>query len=137
MQVCEQDTASASADRPATLDAVGVGVALLLSAFSLRPALATVGALLDEIRNGLGMSATLAGVLTAVPSAGFAGVGPFAPKLSRRRGPGVVIAAAMTVVGIGLAGRALAADTVLFLVGSGAAVVGIGVGNVVMPAAVR
>jgi MFS transporter, CP family, cyanate transporter len=116
---------------------VGVGAALMLAAFSLRPALASVGALLDELRSGLGMNATVAGLLTAIPSAGFALVGLLVPRLIRRLGPGAVVCMAMSVVAVGLGARAVAGDAAVFLACSAVAVAGIGAGNVVMPVAVR
>jgi CP family cyanate transporter-like MFS transporter len=116
---------------------VWVGAALVLAAFSLRPALASVGALLDELRSGLGMNATVAGLLTAIPSACFAVIGLLVPRLTRRLGPGAVVCTAMLVIVVGLAARAFAGDVAVFLVCSAVAVAGIGAGNVVMPVAVR
>ena len=44
-----------------------VGAAVLLLAFNLRPAVTSLGAVLDEVRDALGLSATAAGVLTTLP----------------------------------------------------------------------
>ncbi|HLL09323.1 MAG TPA: hypothetical protein VK393_11790, partial [Nocardioidaceae bacterium] len=58
-----------------------VGVVSL--AVNLRPAVLSVGPVLDEIRTGLGMSATVAGLLTTLPVLCFAGFGALAPVLAR------------------------------------------------------
>lgn len=66
---------------------------LLLAAVNLRPGITSLGALLKEVRDGLGMSGTMAGLLTSVPSFCFALFGFAAPRLARRYGPGAVICA--------------------------------------------
>ena len=48
-------------------------IAITAAAFNLRPAVASFGPLLDQIRGSLHMSPTLAGVLTALPSLCFSG----------------------------------------------------------------
>lgn len=114
-----------------------LGGALAVAAFNLRPALAGVGPLLGDIRAGLSMSATLAGLLTSVPPACFAVVGALAPRLARRAGPAVVVGLAMATLATGLACRALAGGSAVFLLFSAVALAGIGIGNVVMPIAVK
>ncbi|MER7163637.1 MFS transporter, partial [Streptomyces lydicus] len=70
-----------------------VTVGLVLAALNLRPAITSLGALLEEVRDGLGMSGTLAGLLTSVPPLCFAVFGFAAPRLARRWGPGAVVCA--------------------------------------------
>ncbi|BCK72116.1 hypothetical protein Srufu_060690 [Streptomyces libani subsp. rufus] len=60
---------------------------LVLAALNLRPAITSLGALLEEVREGLGMSGTVAGLLTSVPALCFAAFGIAAPRLARRWGP--------------------------------------------------
>lgn len=60
---------------------------LVLAALNLRPAITSLGALLEEVRTGLGMSGTVAGLLTSVPALCFAAFGIAAPRLARRWGP--------------------------------------------------
>jgi MFS transporter, CP family, cyanate transporter len=130
MQNSSRDTA-----RP--IGSIRCCLALVAAAFTLRPALASVGALLAELRVGLGMNATTAGLLTSLPSACFAVVGAIVPKLTRRRGPGVVLCTAMFLIALGLVARVFARGPITFIACSAVAVAGIGAGNVVMPAAVR
>jgi len=131
MPDCQLATQSA---RP-SYAAAAVGGAAMLAAFSLRPAISSVGPLLEEVRHGLGMSPTVAGALTSLPALCFALAGTATPRLARRLGPDVLIAAAMVVLAVGLALRPFAVGgQVGFLVFSAVALAGIGVGNVVMPA---
>lgn len=112
-------------------------VTLIVAAFSLRPAVASVGPVLDEIRHGSHMSATAAGVLTAMPAACFAAFGSLTARLVRSRGPGCVLAVGMLLAAVGLATRPLAGTAAGFIALSAMALAGIGLGNVVMPIAVK
>ena len=58
--------------------------ALVLTAINLRPAVTSLGPVLEEVRESLGMSALVAGLLTSVPAVCFALVGSTAPFLARR-----------------------------------------------------
>jgi CP family cyanate transporter-like MFS transporter len=114
-----------------------VVVALILAALNLRPAITSLGALLKEVRDGLGMSGTMAGLLTSVPAACFALFGFAAPRLARRYGPGAVVCAGMAAVTAGLLLRPLAGGTPVFLAASALALAGIAVSNVLMPVIVK
>jgi CP family cyanate transporter-like MFS transporter len=113
------------------------GVALFLAAFSLRPAIASLGPLLEEVRASLGMSGTVAGLLTSLPALSFAVFGTAAPRLSRRYGPEAVICAGMALVTAGLFLRPFTGHTAPFLAASALALSGIAVGNVLMPVVVK
>ncbi|BBA96541.1 putative transmembrane transport protein [Actinacidiphila reveromycinica] len=112
-------------------------VALVLAALNLRPAITSLGALLKEVRDGLGMSGTMAGLLTSVPAACFALFGFAAPRLARRFGPGAVVCAGMAAITGGLVLRPLAGGTAVFLATSALALAGIAVSNVLMPVMVK
>ncbi|HET9647859.1 MAG TPA: MFS transporter [Microlunatus sp.] len=133
-------TSGASARRPVVGPAAGVGVvvAIGLAAFNLRPAVTSVGPLLEEVRTSLGMSGAVAGLLTGFPALCFVVAGASAPRLVRRLGPALVLMAAMATVAIGLALRPYVGGTTgTFLLFSAAALAGIGVANVVMPVVVK
>ncbi len=66
----------------------------MLAALNLRPAITSFGALLEEVRAGLGMSGSVAGLLTSLPALCFAVFGVTAPRLARRFGPAAVVCAA-------------------------------------------
>ncbi|WP_307834141.1 CynX/NimT family MFS transporter [Paractinoplanes lichenicola] len=112
-------------------------VALLLAAVNLRLAVTSVGPVLDEIRGGLGMSSTIAGLLTSVPVVCFAAVGLSAPRLARRFGSSRVILVGLVVLAAGLAIRPFAPGTALFLLLSLVALAGIAVVNVLLPSVVK
>ncbi|MGA5169284.1 MULTISPECIES: CynX/NimT family MFS transporter [Streptomyces] len=110
---------------------------LVLAALNLRPAITSLGALLEEVRTGLHMSGGVAGVLTSVPPLCFAVFGITAPRLARRFGPGAVVFAGMVAITAGLALRPFAGGTVAFLAASALALMGIAVSNVLMPVIVK
>ncbi|WP_344648550.1 MFS transporter [Cryptosporangium japonicum] len=111
--------------------------ALVLVALNLRPAVTSLGPVLEEVRADLGMSAGLAGLLTSVPALCFAVVGVTAPALARRFGPDAVILAGITALTAGLAIRPLIAGVPEFLALSAVALAGIALVNVLLPVVVK
>ncbi|MFE2265884.1 CynX/NimT family MFS transporter [Streptomyces griseosporeus] len=114
-----------------------VVVGIVLSALNLRPAITSLGALLEEVRDGLGMSGSVAGLLTSVPPLCFAVFGVMAPRLARRFGPSAVVCAGMAAIAAGLLIRPYAGGTAGFLAASALALMGIAVSNVLMPVIVK
>ncbi|MFF1446561.1 CynX/NimT family MFS transporter [Streptomyces sp. NPDC058274] len=110
---------------------------IVLTALNLRPAITSLGALLEEVRAGLGMSGSVAGLLTSVPPLCFAVFGVMAPRLARRFGPGAVVCAGMVAITAGLLIRPYAGNTAGFLAASALALMGIAVSNVLMPVIVK
>ncbi|MFG3290405.1 CynX/NimT family MFS transporter [Streptomyces sp. NPDC048179] len=129
------DRTPANSTRAWTTRLVVVGI--LLAAVNLRPAITSLGALLEEVRDGLGMSGSVAGLLTSVPPFCFAVFGVMAPRLARRFGPAAVVCAGMVAITAGLLIRPYAGNTAGFLVGSVLALMGIAVSNVLMPVIVK
>ncbi|MFB7918309.1 CynX/NimT family MFS transporter [Streptomyces sp. NPDC056061] len=114
-----------------------VVVGLVLTALNLRPAITSLGALLEEVRDGLHMSGSVAGVLTSVPPLCFAVFGITAPRLARRFGPTAVVCVGMIAITGGLVIRPLVGGTAGFLAASALALMGIAVSNVLMPVIVK
>ncbi|WP_409472926.1 CynX/NimT family MFS transporter [Streptomyces sp. HC307] len=114
-----------------------VVLGIVLSALNLRPAITSLGALLEEVRDGLGMSGSVAGLLTSVPPLCFAVFGVMAPRLARRFGPGAVVCAGMAAITAGLIVRPYTGGTAGFLAASALALMGIAVSNVLMPVIVK
>ncbi|WP_200301290.1 CynX/NimT family MFS transporter [Streptomyces adelaidensis] len=110
---------------------------IVLTALNLRPAITSFGALLEEVRAGLGMSGSVAGLLTSVPPLCFAVFGVMAPRLARRFGPAAVVCAGMAAIAAGLLIRPYAGGTAGFLAASALALMGIAVSNVLMPVVVK
>ncbi|WP_328550592.1 MULTISPECIES: CynX/NimT family MFS transporter [unclassified Streptomyces] len=112
-------------------------IGIVLSALNLRPAITSLGALLEEVRDGLGMSGSMAGLLTSVPPLCFAVFGVMAARLARRFGPGAVVCAGMVAITAGLLIRPYTGSTAGFLAASALALMGIAVSNVLMPVIVK
>ena len=108
----------------------------ILVAANLRPALTTVGPLLDDIRAATGMSAAVAGLLTALPLVVFGAISPMAPRLARRLGIERTLYAAMVVLAAGLVLRS-AGPVSAILAGTLVAGTAIAAGNVVLPALIQ
>ncbi|MEU6933944.1 MFS transporter [Streptomyces sp. NPDC046374] len=130
-------TASAAPAGPARWVTALVAVGLVLAAVNLRPAITSLGALLEEVRAGLHMSGSVAGVLTSVPPLCFAVFGIAAPRLARRFGPAAVVCAGMAAIFAGLLLRPFAGGTPAFLAASALALMGIALSNVLMPVIVK
>ncbi|UFQ14840.1 MULTISPECIES: CynX/NimT family MFS transporter [Streptomyces] len=114
-----------------------VVVGIVLAALNLRPAITSLGALLEEVRDGLGMSGTLAGLLTSVPPLCFAVFGVMAPRFARRFGPSAVVCVGMAAIAAGLVIRPFIGGTAGFLAATALALMGIAVSNVLMPVIVK
>ncbi|WP_343063899.1 MFS transporter [Haloechinothrix aidingensis] len=113
-----------------------LGVAVVLVALNLRPAITSVGPVLGQARDGLGASATWAGVLTTIPGLCFALAGLAAPALARRAGTTAAVALSMTVLACGLLARVLGGP-LLVLAGTMVATGGIALANVLVPVVVK
>ncbi|KOX24910.1 MULTISPECIES: CynX/NimT family MFS transporter [unclassified Streptomyces] len=133
----DRPAATAPPAAPARRFLVPVTVGLVLAALNLRPAITSLGALLEEVSEGLHMSGSVAGVLTSVPPLCFAVFGITAPRLARRFGPAAVVCAGMAAIFTGLLLRPLAGGTAGFLAASALALMGIAVSNVLMPVIVK
>ncbi len=111
-------------------------VTMVLVAVNLRPALAAVGPILDEIRFDMHVSVTTLALLTALPVACFGLLAPLAPPLVRRFGLERSLIAALAVL---LAGMLLRLGPNLATLLAGTAILGggIAVANVLLPALVK
>jgi len=114
-----------------------VVVGIIVLAFNLRPAAVSVGPVLDELTGTLGMSATVAGVLTTLPVLAFAGVGALAPTLARMAGAHRVTLVSLIAVVVGLGLRAETSSIPLFLLLSLVALSGMATANVLLPSLVK
>lgn len=101
MSAPEQPTAT-------RLDAgVFLAVAVVLTAMNLRPAITSVGPVLDQVQSALGTSESWAGLLTTIPVLCFAFGGLLAPALARWAGTRAVISFGLGLLAVGLVLRAL------------------------------
>jgi len=114
-----------------------LAVAIAAAAFNLRPVVTSLGPMLDQVRADLGMSATVAGLLTAVPSLCFAVFGLAAPALARRVGPIAVVTAGLGAIALGVLARSFAGGTAVFLLLTALALAGVAVSNVLIPVVIK
>lgn len=92
---------------------------------------------LPEVSAGLGISTTVAGILTTLPVLVFALVGPLAPRLTARIGLRGGALVTLVVVGTGLLARAFSDATWLFVALTALAPAGVAIGNVILPPLVK
>lgn len=112
-------------------------MAVATVSFNLRTIAVAIGPVLPELRADLGMSPTLAGLLTAMPTLCFALFGFLALPMAARWG---LHRSALIALGGNLVGqvvRILANQTLGFFAGTIIALAGIGVINVLMPPLVK
>src|SRR5579875_519724 len=111
-------------------------LALFVVALNQRPAVASIGPLLDDIRHGLHLSGTAAAVLTAAPVICFGALAPLGGWLSHRLGMNRSVAVLSGLLLVGLVVR-IGPDTATLFLGTVLAAAGIAAMNVVLPALVR
>lgn len=111
--------------------------ALALTGLSMRTAVTSVGAVLDDIEAGLHTSSGISGVLTTLPVICFAGLGALTPRLAARFGSHRLLVAALVAATLGTLARATVATPWAFLVLSLLALTGGAVSNVVLPSLVK
>jgi MFS transporter, CP family, cyanate transporter len=113
-----------------------IGVAIVLVAANLRPAVVGVSPLLSEIQASERLSATAAGILTALPVLCFGLLAPAAPLLARRLGIERSLLAALMLLTVGFLVRSSGPLAALF---AGTVLIGsaIAVGNVLLPSLIK
>lgn len=115
---------------------VVLGAALFVAAANLRIAIAAISPVLTAIQSDLGLSGTMAGLLTTVPIGCFGAFAFLTPRLTRRLGMERLLCAAFGVLTAGILVRLAPSVIALF---AGTALIGaaIALGNVLMPGLVK
>ena len=105
---------------------------IILIASNLRAPITSVGPVVPEIQEALGLSNALTGLITTMPLLAFALLSPVASRMADRWRIETLLWAATWAIGFGLAIRASSNSALLF---SGAALIGCGItfGNVLVP----
>jgi CP family cyanate transporter-like MFS transporter len=114
-----------------------VGAAIVLLALNLRVAVGSIGVVLESVRDDLGMTATVGGILTTLPVVCFAVFGAGSASAVRRLGLHRTAALVLVLMAAGLVLRAVVDNAVVFLVCSALALAGAAVGNVILPPLVK
>lgn len=110
---------------------------ILLCAFSLRSAVASLSPVVDLIGEDFEVSSAVLGVIGTLPPACFAVFGILTPMLERRLGIERLTVIALTAVTVGLIGRSLAVDATGLLVGTAVVFAGVGMANILLPPLVK
>jgi CP family cyanate transporter-like MFS transporter len=110
--------------------------AIVAVALNQRPAVVAVAPVLGDLRADTGLTAALAGLLTAVPVLCFGAFAPVAPRLARRVGLETAVALSLVLLAAGIALRLLSPLALLYA-GSLLAGSAIALANVLLPAYVK
>lgn len=105
---------------------------IIFIALNLRPALASVGPLIEDIRDSTGLSNTLLGLLTTLPLIAFGVVSTLTPLFTKRFGIGGTLLGAMILLTIGIVLRSIEWIPALYL-GTFLLGIAIALGNVLLP----
>jgi MFS transporter, CP family, cyanate transporter len=110
---------------------------ILLVALNLRTVVAALSPISNLISRDVPLSAVVIGVIGAAPPLMFALAGLIAPALSRRLGLEFLLLLAVGAMILGQLGRAFAPNSVILVVGTALALLGAGIGNVLLPPLVK
>ena len=115
---------------------IWLGVAMIMVALNLRPAIVAVSPLLSSIRAATGLSSAASGLLTALPLLCFGLFAPFAPRIARRVGMEASLFGVLLLLAGGIAVR-LDGSVVALFFGTFLAGVAIAIGNVLLPGLIK
>jgi CP family cyanate transporter-like MFS transporter len=114
-----------------------IAVAIVALAVNLRPAAGSVGPVLQDLRQALGMGSTTAGVLTTLPVLCFAGFGALAPWGGRAFGIHRFMLMSLLLLAVSLGLRAFADTTLTFFAATIAALAAMSTANILLPSLVK
>lgn len=103
---------------------------------NLRPAVASIGPLVTDVRDGLRLSGFGISVLTSLPVVCFGALAPLGPWLTRRLGMARAVAVFCAAIGVGLLIR-IGPDVATMFLGTLVAAGAIAALNVIMPALIK
>ena len=112
-------------------------VGIVLVAFSLRSAVASLSPVIDHIAEDFPLSPVAIGLIGAAPPVCFALFGLLTPLFERRFGLERVAVTAIAVMAVGMLLRGLAFDSVGLLAATALVFAGVGSGNVLLPPLVK
>ncbi|MDQ2750393.1 MAG: MFS transporter [Actinomycetota bacterium] len=111
--------------------------ALVLTGLSMRTAVTSTGAVLDDLQRDLHAGSGIAGLITTLPVICFAALGWVTPRLSHRFGAHRLLVLALLLMTLGLVLRAVVNSIWVFLLLSLLALAGGAISNVLMPSLVK
>jgi len=109
---------------------------IIFVAFTLRPALTSVGPLTSAIRAETGMSNGAVGLVTTLPLIAFGLLSPVVSRIARKFGIELSVLIGLIILGAGII---LRSTNTIFLLFAGAAIIGFGIAicNVLLPGIVK
>ncbi|MBS1906930.1 MAG: MFS transporter [Actinobacteria bacterium] len=119
--------------RGRTLAVLGI----VLVAFSLRSAVASLSPVVDHVAAEFPMPAAVVGLIGTAPPVCFALFGLLTPLMERRLGLERVTVIALVAVTVGLVARGIAVDATTLLLATALVFAGVGMANILMPPLVK
>lgn len=110
---------------------------ILLCAFSLRSAVASLSPLFDHVAADFPVSSAVVGLIGTAPPVCFAIFGLLTPLLERRLGLERVTVIALIAIAAGLVLRGFSVDAVTLLLSTALIFAGVGMGNILLPPLVK
>ncbi len=110
---------------------------VVLVSLSLRTPVAALSPILHEVAAEIPLDAFVLGLIGAAPPLAFAASGLIAPAVARRIGLEQALVASLALMVVGHLARSLAPEVVSLTLGTVLALVGVGLGNVLLPPVVR
>jgi CP family cyanate transporter-like MFS transporter len=126
-------------DRPLPLWAgrTAALLGILLVALNLRTVVAALSPILNLVERDIPLSPIVIGIIGAAPPLMFALAGLITPRLSRRLGLERLLLIAVGVMALGQLARALAPGSAVLAISTALALLGAGMGNVLLPPLVK
>lgn len=112
-------------------------IGIVLVAFSLRSAVASLSPVIDHVAEDFPVSSVVVGLIGAAPPVCFAVFGLLTPMFERRFGLERVAVVAIALIAAGLLLRSLAGDSTSLLAATAVVFAGVGSGNVLLPPLVK
>jgi CP family cyanate transporter-like MFS transporter len=110
---------------------------IVLVAFSLRSAVASLSPVIDHVAEDFPVSPVVVGLIGAAPPVCFAVFGLLTPLFERRFGLERVAVGALALMTLGLVLRGLSIDSATLLAATAVVFAGVGAGNVLLPPLVK
>lgn len=112
-------------------------IGIVVVAFNLRTAVASLSPILGQLEAEMPLSPALVGFLGMLPPLCYAVFGIVTPLIAKRFGLETTLIGSLLALTIGLAGRGLAASAIALVAVSALTFAAIGVGNVLLPPLVK
>ncbi|MCD2443863.1 MFS transporter [Agromyces sp. SYSU K20354] len=112
-------------------------IGIVVVAFNLRTAVASLSPILGQLEAELPLAPALVGFLGMLPPLCYAVFGVVTPLIAKRFGLEATLIGSLLSLTVGLAGRGLAGSAIALVAASGLTFAAIGIGNVLLPPLVK